>query len=630
MVDYVERALFVYGEGFEGLLAGLRSNTAGTEISAISCPDFVSAPESHIGQIGHVVLAGEVSEVKQLLRLAAAHGVSVGFLATKGQRVLREAYGLPMDPREQVELALRGDPAAVDLVTCNGELVILRAVLGRLPLVEAILHRSRFQVAVHALKELFSLKLLGMRVETAEGRSVQTAACGCTIVQRFERARVSRVFSRSNSLSDGMVSLLLVAPMSVTSYVQSFLNMLSGKTDVQRVPATMGYIRSAGVKVRSDVPLPVSVDGTVCTSTPLTCEVQPGAVRLNVGHDVAEKRNTEGDDGELVEVKHLPAGKELRKAQGQRIPLFAYASEERFRDLFAALREDAHINGTYIVLMLLSALLATIGLFLSSSSVVIGAMLLAPLMAPIMSLSMGLVRQDDRLALRSIRKILVGIAIALGTAALFSVMIAHKPVTAEMSGRLNPSLLDLAVAIVAGLAAAYTKSFKEILQSLAGVAIAVALVPPLAVAGIGLGRGDLLFFSQAFLLFLTNLMGITLSAAVAFRVLGYSPAVRNRRGLALVVLMLIAVSVPLFLSYRTIVKTEKLEANWRRERFLVGGKYLIVEKAELRSLRDQHVLYVDVLAREQLTRRDLATFKQKVQIHFSQRLIVRVRVIYIL
>ena len=74
------------------------------------------------------------------------------------------------------------------------------------------------------------------------------------------------------------------------------------------------------------------------------------------------------------------------------MPFFTYASEERFKDLFTALRDDARLDSTYLILMVLSTVLATVGLYLNSSSVIIGAMLLAPLMAPIIALAMSLLR----------------------------------------------------------------------------------------------------------------------------------------------------------------------------------------------------------------------------------------------
>ena len=143
-------------------------------------------------------------------------------------------------------------------------------------------------------------------------------------------------------------------------------------------------------------------------------------------------------------------------------------------------------------------MLATLGLYQNSAAVVIGAMLLAPLMAPIISLAMGMLRQDMKMSRQSAVKIIVGVVIALLAAALLTLVFPHKPVTAEMLARVNPTLLDLGVAIFAGIAGAYTKAYKEILQSLAGVAIAVALVPPLAVAGIGIGRLDISFLFPGF------------------------------------------------------------------------------------------------------------------------------------
>ncbi len=260
---------------------------------------------------------------------------------------------------------------------------------------------------------------------------------------------------------------------------------------------------------------------------------------------------------------------------------------------------------------------------------VIGAMLLAPLMAPIVALAMALLRQDTKMGRRSIGTIVVGIILALFASGLISLLFPYKPITPEMVARLNPSLLDLGVALFAGIAGAYTKSFKEILQSLAGVAIAVALVPPLAVAGIGLGRGDVYFFAQAFLLFSTNLIGITLAATFTFRALGFAAVVGSKRGLAFVALIMLLISIPLYISYQQIVDTTIFERNWRQERFLVNDKYLIIQKVDVVHYRNREVLTMDILAREPLSRNDLAQLKRKVQTNFSKKLVIRARVFYI-
>ena len=226
-------------------------------------------------------------------------------------------------------------------------------------------------------------------------------------------------------------------------------------------------------------------------------------------------------------------------------------------------------------------------------------------------------------------KIVLGVIIALLAAALFTLVFPHKPVTEEMLARLNPTLLDLGVAIFAGIAGAYTKAYKEILQSLAGVAIAVALVPPLAVAGIGIGRLDLNFFAQAFLLFSTNLVGILLAATFTFRILGYSPAVHGKTSMRVVILAMVLIAVPLYLSYDDIVDKLVMEKYLQNERFLINGKYIIVQKANLVSREDKDVMTMDILAREQLSREDLTDLKKKIETNISKKLIIRSRIIYI-
>jgi uncharacterized hydrophobic protein (TIGR00271 family) len=242
---------------------------------------------------------------------------------------------------------------------------------------------------------------------------------------------------------------------------------------------------------------------------------------------------------------------------------------------------------------------------------------------------MGLLRQDDGLTTQSMVKIVIGVVVALLSAILITQAFTHKIITEEMQARLNPTLLDLAVAIIAGVAGAYTKAYKEILQSLAGVAIAVALVPPLAVAGIGAGRLDWDFFSQAFLLFSTNLVGIILAATLTFRVLGYSSAVYGRHGIRIVTLALILIAIPLYLSYDRIVDKVTLEKSWQHERFLVNDKYLIVRNARLNQYKGKDVMTMELLAREPLTRDDLNKFREKIQTHFERKLIIRADVNYI-
>jgi uncharacterized hydrophobic protein (TIGR00271 family) len=414
------------------------------------------------------------------------------------------------------------------------------------------------------------------------------------------------------------------------AYATLLRQALKSSKKFKKLPSSIGYIKSPRIDIDPDTRLDVVIDDQQTTHTPLHCETITKAVRINIGKRLQVEDSKAADVKERIDIENLPTEKELLKAKNKkRIPFFSYASEERFQDLFPALREDAQLNTIYVVLMVLSTMLATVGLYLSSASVIIGAMLLAPLMAPIVSLAMGILRGNIELFRKSIGKIVIGVFIALLSSALITYLFPYKPITEEMLARLNPTLLDLAVAIISGIAAAYSKSFREIIQSLAGVAIAVALVPPLAVAGIGIGRMDFYFFFQAFLLFSTNLVGIIIAATFTFRVLGFSAVVRSKASLVVVFVFLALISIPLYFSFTRIVEDRVFEHSLRQERFLVNEKYLIIIRASIIWRGDNRIVLMDVLAREPLTREDLNAFKKKIQTNFNKKLIIRLKTFYI-
>ena len=630
MTKHVASALFVYAQHNQDLMDQLRDNPYGVAVRPVSFDAFSSNPEGMLDDTAHVVVSGTLDTVKAVLGLAMEHGFTVGILPEKNQKILRRFFFLPMAPRAALSLALQQDAQPMGLILCNGKIMLYKATIGRMPLMDSSTEISIWQLLKLAYRRFHGIRLLPVRFTTDSGRKVDTAACGCMITNQQSRTMASRLVSRDSSITNGMISLIVAAPLSISSYLKFTAQLFRPGTGEKRIPSTIGYIKSPRITIETDQELELYIDGERASHTPVDCKAIPGAVSINVGEKLREEQRESGTNRERLEIHNLPVGNELKKAQNKNLPFFAYASEERFRELFTALRDDARTNSAYVVLMVLSSLLATIGLYLNSASVVIGAMLLAPLMSPIVSIAMGLLRQDQYLLVKSAQKITLGVLIALTASALTTLLFPHKPVTDEMLGRLSPSLLDLGVAIFAGIAGAYTKSYKEILSGLAGVAIAVALVPPLAVAGIGLGRWDFAFFGQAFLLFTTNLVGIIVAAAITFRVLGYAAAVKNKRIAGVVLLSLALITVPLYLSYDRIVDRLVLEQSWQQERFLVNGKYLIVRKATLFYGESKDVIVMNIHAREPLTRSDLDLFKAKVQSNFPKKLTIRADIIYIL
>jgi uncharacterized hydrophobic protein (TIGR00271 family) len=578
-----------------------------------------------------VVVAADLGVIKEVLQLAIDYGFTVGFLPLDSQKALKRCYFIPTDPQEMISLALSSEPSVIDIVYCNDRILLFKGVVGWVPMIDNPISAGKLTILRDALKKMSSLRLLPFKFSTLgkNQNNAATAACGCVILETPELSYASGMIANDCSNEDTMISTVVIAPISVVDYLKLLWLRIFYDPDSKRLPPSVGLVKSSEMIIEPTPKLEVKIDGDTTTSTPAHFIVLSKAVKINRGSPDKALKARKVSTKEKFAVGSLPTGKELIKAQNKRVPFFTYASEERFKDLFIALREDARLDSTYIVLMVLSTMLATVGLYLDSASVIIGAMLLAPLMAPIISLSMSMLRYDQRLLKQSLIKVAVGITVALAVAFVFTLVSPYQPLTGEMQGRLSPSILDLIVAIVAGIAGAYTKSFKEILQSLAGVAIAVALVPPLAVAGIGLGRFDIAFFSNAFLLFATNLIGIVLAAIIAFRILGYSAAVRDKRSISIAFAFLLLISIPLSLSFWGITERSKFEESVKYERFLVNGKYLIVKEADIYSYQDRKILIVDLHVREPLTRQDLNEFKQKVQQNFSEDLLIRTRIIYI-
>jgi uncharacterized hydrophobic protein (TIGR00271 family) len=373
-------------------------------------------------------------------------------------------------------------------------------------------------------------------------------------------------------------------------YIGYLFRSLLSQWKSEQLPRSLGFVRGDYLKVETERPLEVLVDSTVRFETPVVLRSTKEDLLLSVGEAFWKKQGEDVSGKNSVKIDHLPSDEESASYLSKAIPLFNHASQEQYATLFSNLREESRLSSTFMVLLILATMIATFGLFINSSSVIIGAMLLAPLMQPIVSLSMGVLRQDSVLELTSARTVVIGVLSVLLTAAAIAWFIPIDKMTTEMSGRLFPTTLDLFVAIASGIAAAYAKSNEKISASLAGVAIAVALVPPIAVAGIGVGWAEWHMFSSAFLLFLTNLVGIVLAAALTFMALGYSPIRVARKGIITWFLIAVLVAIPLYSSF------EKMKENISIQKTLANIHFTLkkqeVELTHIQLIQHSKILEV--------------------------------------
>lgn len=273
---------------------------------------------------------------------------------------------------------------------------------------------------------------------------------------------------------------------------------------------------------------------------------------------------------------------------------------ERKEFVLNELMESASPGYDFLLLIILSCTIATFGLLSNSSAVIIGAMLVAPLMSPILGLSLSSVAGKQFMFRRSIIALVEGVLLAIALSALITKLSYQIPyellntLPSEVLNRTQPTPYDLIIALAGGAAAAYALAQPRISAALPGVAIATALMPPLCAIGIGIALSAENVVIGASLLFLTNLAAITFAGILIFAWLGFRPQRGGNqwkglpRGAVVSAILVTAIAIPLaILSIRsiqeaTLAKTiqdavlQNLEANLKDPQ-LVDLQYAIID-----------------------------------------------------
>lgn len=200
---------------------------------------------------------------------------------------------------------------------------------------------------------------------------------------------------------------------------------------------------------------------------------------------------------------------------------------KRMDTVVAMLANNARRVPGYWIQLFLSMGIATLGLVLDSTAVVIGAMLVSPLMGPILELGMGFAVGSSLLVLRASLRVLLSVALVVAGSALLVLALPFHEVTSEVAARVAPTALDLLIAVFCGLTAAYTtvRPGSDTTAAAAGTAIGIALVPPLCTVGFGLGTGAPSLAGGAALLFTANLSAILVLSVLSFLLLGFNQVI---------------------------------------------------------------------------------------------------------
>jgi uncharacterized hydrophobic protein (TIGR00271 family) len=282
--------------------------------------------------------------------------------------------------------------------------------------------------------------------------------------------------------------------------------------------------------------------------------------------------------------------------------------QERRGEVRVLLRESSHPSFDFFLLVVLSCVIATLGLLIDSPATIIGAMLVAPLMSPIIGMGLASIVGDGRLLGDATSALIRGAALAVLISFLITLsnhflpFISLQELPSEVLARTHPGPIDLGVALAGGLAAAYALAQPNLSAALPGVAIATALMPPLCTIGIGLALERLDVAGGATLLFLTNAVTITFAASLVFFALGFSPSLINKygrlpRSLMVSALLTLSLLAPLsYLSYQfvqTATLNQQIDAVINEE----VSKLTDAELVEWNSTIDGDTLNLSIVLR---------------------------------
>ncbi len=267
-------------------------------------------------------------------------------------------------------------------------------------------------------------------------------------------------------------------------------------------------------------------------------------------------------------------------------------------------------RSAFWTMLTLSAVIACAGVLADSTATVIGAMIIAPLSTPIMGIALGIAQRESRVSARSglfvlggvLLVVVIGVVIALAVPSTFNLL-----GNSQISGRTSPALSDLLAAVATGFAGAVAFARRDVASVLPGVAIAISLVPPLAVVGVCLGQGAVALALGALLLFLSNLIALVLAGTLVFTTLG-DPALQStagrshRRAYLGITILLIVVGIPLaantVAAYIISLLTARAQAT--ADQWIAGTPGASIQSVDLAS----NQLFIGVLSPDDLPSTD--------------------------
>jgi uncharacterized hydrophobic protein (TIGR00271 family) len=253
--------------------------------------------------------------------------------------------------------------------------------------------------------------------------------------------------------------------------------------------------------------------------------------------------------------------------------------------IHATIEKDLVFRGTNLWILAFAIIVASVGLNMNSTAVIIGAMLISPLMGPINGMGYGLATYNFRLFRRAVKNFAFAVTASLAASTLYFAISPVSAAHSELLARTSPTIYDVLIALFGGMAGIVAISSKSKGNVIPGVAIATALMPPLCTAGYGLATGQPTFFFGALYLFTINTVFIALSSVAVSQVLNFpirtvlDSAQKNRVNRLITYVILITIVPSIYFGYGLVQKEAFMEraSKFTRNVTIVEGTYLLKE-----------------------------------------------------
>ncbi|MCB1141555.1 MAG: TIGR00341 family protein [Leptospiraceae bacterium] len=286
------------------------------------------------------------------------------------------------------------------------------------------------------------------------------------------------------------------------------------------------------------------------------------------------------------------------------------------QEIIEDIREGAELSGTNLWVLILAIFIASIGLNVNSTAVIIGAMLISPLMGPIMGIGLGVGIFDFELIKKSFLNLTIAAIFSILTSCFYFLISPLGEAHSELLARTTPSIWDVIIAFVGGLAGVIASTRKEKTNVLPGVAIATALMPPLCTAGYGIAKGNIYFFFGAFYLFFINSVFISLATFILIRFMKFpritfvDQETESKVKKFITGFVLITILPSIFLAYKIVTKSIfetkvnvflKKEFNYRKTLVLYKDIDFASKKVEV------------LIAGEKISKNELSSLNEKLK-----------------